>query len=345
MPTGGGSQIVSDTGYDIWDLFETQGAFPSTVWIDHEMRVYDTMNNAGSWSIGNRIDDMLEACGDLCIDGEVCSSVLGDINQDDVISILDLVTLVNYVLGLNELDECQLETSDMNIDGIINIQDLILLVNAVLGLDRGLDVKLDSAELIFINENNKLYMNIRSKTPISGIELKVNTNKLSNIYIEDEFNFNEFSSFNDNVQTYLAFSYDGESISSEDFTIILENTDLVASNINVILSSNNGQLIESKINFSESHEINNLDYQINNLYPNPFNPEAQISYSVPKDGLAKLIAYDVNGRQVSIIENSYHYAGQHQLAWDASDLSSGIYFVQLISDEYVSNMKQAILIK
>ena len=338
MPTGGASQIVHDTGYDIWGLFETGSAFPSTVWIDHEMRVYDTMNNAGSWSIGNRINGMLEACGDLCVDGGGCSNALGDINQDDVISILDLVTLVNYILGLNELNECPLEASDMNIDGIINIQDLILLVNAVLGLDRELDVELDTAELIFTNENNKLYMNIRSETPISGIELKVNTNELSNIYIEDEFNFNEVSNFNDNVQTYLAFSYEGESIYSKDFTIILENSDLVTNNIKVLLSASNGQLIESKINYNESH-------QINNLYPNPFNPKTQISYSVPKDGLVKLIAYDVNGRQISLIENSYHSVGEYQLSWDASNLSSGIYFVQLISDEYVSNMKQAVLIK
>ena len=52
VPNGGASQIIHDTGYDIWELFETGSAFPSTVWLDHEMRVYDQMNNAGSWSIG-----------------------------------------------------------------------------------------------------------------------------------------------------------------------------------------------------------------------------------------------------------------------------------------------------
>ena len=68
MPDGGACQIIEDTGYDIWELFESGGAFPSTVFIDHEMRVYDMMNNAGSWSIGSRIDQMLENCGSLCED-------------------------------------------------------------------------------------------------------------------------------------------------------------------------------------------------------------------------------------------------------------------------------------
>ena len=62
MPNGGASQIIHDTGYDIWELFETGSAFPSTVWLDHEMRVHDQMNNAGSWYIGIRMDEMLAAC-------------------------------------------------------------------------------------------------------------------------------------------------------------------------------------------------------------------------------------------------------------------------------------------
>ena len=56
VPDGGTSQIIHDTGYDIWELFETGSAFPSTVWLDHEMRVHAQMNNAGSWSIGIRMD-------------------------------------------------------------------------------------------------------------------------------------------------------------------------------------------------------------------------------------------------------------------------------------------------
>ena len=49
VPDGGAAQIIHDTSYDIWGMFQSQSAFPSTVWIDHEMTVYDKMNNAGSW--------------------------------------------------------------------------------------------------------------------------------------------------------------------------------------------------------------------------------------------------------------------------------------------------------
>ena len=76
VPDGGATQIISDTGYDIWELFESQSAFPSTVWLNHEMQVFDMMNNAGSWSIGSRIDQMLEDCGSLCEGEGGCTTCL-----------------------------------------------------------------------------------------------------------------------------------------------------------------------------------------------------------------------------------------------------------------------------
>tara|TARA_Y100001970_G_scaffold283198_1_gene397764 strand:+ start:7184 stop:8491 length:1308 start_codon:yes stop_codon:yes gene_type:complete len=58
--------------------------------------------------------------------------LLGDINQDDIIDVLDLVTCVNYILGTIELNNQQTLAADMNEDTIINIQDIILLINNIL---------------------------------------------------------------------------------------------------------------------------------------------------------------------------------------------------------------------
>jgi len=134
MPDGGSSQIITDSGYDIWELFESGGAFPSTVFIDHEMRVYDQMNNAGSYSIGNRIDAMLEECGDLCGgEGDPCSEIsAGDINADTEVNILDVILSVNHVLVIDILTDCALSSADLNEDGSIDITDIILLVNLIL---------------------------------------------------------------------------------------------------------------------------------------------------------------------------------------------------------------------
>ena len=90
-PDGGGSQIVHDTGYNLHTLYNLDNYFPSTIFITHEMQIYDKMNNAGSWSIGSRIDQMLEDCGALC-DGEGgCTTAAGDLNEDEILNIQDLI--------------------------------------------------------------------------------------------------------------------------------------------------------------------------------------------------------------------------------------------------------------
>ncbi len=56
----------------------------------------------------------------------------GDINMDDLINILDVVLMVNYILNLAELSDYQLEIGDVNQDSIVNILDIITLVNSIL---------------------------------------------------------------------------------------------------------------------------------------------------------------------------------------------------------------------
>ena len=57
----------------------------------------------------------------------------GDINQDSIINVIDIVALVNYILGgtLNEAGIC---ASDLNGDTIINVIDIVALVNIILSL-------------------------------------------------------------------------------------------------------------------------------------------------------------------------------------------------------------------
>ena len=58
--------------------------------------------------------------------------ILGDVNQDEIIDILDLVMIVNYVLGTQDFENIQTYAADINEDGIINIQDIITIINIIL---------------------------------------------------------------------------------------------------------------------------------------------------------------------------------------------------------------------
>ena len=56
----------------------------------------------------------------------------GDINQDTIIDILDMVIIINNILGSYDLNQIQFYSADMNEDGIINIQDVIIIINIIL---------------------------------------------------------------------------------------------------------------------------------------------------------------------------------------------------------------------
>ena len=57
------------------------------------------------------------------------SSILGDVNNDEILNVLDVVIIVNMVLGSESLNYF---SADMNSDGAINVQDIIILINLIL---------------------------------------------------------------------------------------------------------------------------------------------------------------------------------------------------------------------
>ena len=60
------------------------------------------------------------------------NGIIGDINQDYVINVLDIINLINFILGTEIPDNNQITLSDLNSDEIVNILDVVMLVNLIL---------------------------------------------------------------------------------------------------------------------------------------------------------------------------------------------------------------------
>jgi hypothetical protein len=67
-------------------------------------------------------------------------------------------------------------------------------------------------------------------------------------------------------------------------------------------------------------------------YPNPFNPSTSISYSLPKDGMVKLEVFNMLGQKVGTLVQDYQRAGNHEVRFDASGLSSGAYYYRITTN-------------
>ena len=78
-------------------------------------------------------------------------------------------------------------------------------------------------------------------------------------------------------------------------------------------------------------------------YPNPFNSSTVISFSIPSNLYALLKVFDVMGQEVATLVNEKLPAGNHSRQWDASNVSSGVYFYRLQCGSFVETKKIVLL--
>ena len=84
-------------------------------------------------------------------------------------------------------------------------------------------------------------------------------------------------------------------------------------------------------------------YELRQNYPNPFNPETTIEFAIAKPGNVEIAVYNLLGQNVLTLVNQKMNAGQHQVQFDASALSSGVYFYAIKSNEFFKTRKMILL--
>ncbi len=97
-------------------------------------------------------------------------------------------------------------------------------------------------------------------------------------------------------------------------------------------------------NVSPSKRVHLLNYKLEQNYPNPFNPSTVIGYQLSESGFTTLKIYNLLGSEVKTLVNKYQNAGVHEVTFDASGLSSGVYFYRLLAGSFIKT-KKLILIR
>ena len=343
--------------HDSWN------AFPTFALIDHTMTVrakpWTLENNSNTsscdgnngtvsgWSGGDSEDflqQLVDECGDLCINGG-CTTAAGDLNEDDILNIQDLITMVNQILGITSLEGCSLEAADMNLDGIINIQDLISLVNAILGSGRTAQLQ-GSADIKYTASGDDLIIRIKSDVDFAGVQLSLINESELNIELKDNSHISQDSHYKNGITRYLAYSIFNQPFDSRTIELLIRSVgNLEINDINIVLADINGDVLTA------SHSQDGMYYQngphsfeLFKLYPNPFNPSTEVSFSLPMDNHVRLSVYDVRGHEVELIFEGAQSVGSHSYTWNAGSLPSGVYYVRLQAGDMVTSQK-ALLVK
>jgi len=84
-------------------------------------------------------------------------------------------------------------------------------------------------------------------------------------------------------------------------------------------------------------------YALSQNYPNPFNPTTTISYSIPQNSYVSLRVFDVLGNEVQTLVNDKKDAGNYTVTFNADGITSGIYFYQLETGNFVTTKKMILM--
>ena len=120
----------------------------------------------------------------------------------------------------------------------------------------------------------------------------------------------------------------------------------------VKINLDNNQIVDldfkAPIMIANANEKNNLkhvpdQFILNQNFPNPFNPETIINYSVPIQSFVSLKIFDLLGNEIKTLVNSYRHPGNYSVKFDASEISSGIYFYRLQAGDFMQTKKMVLI--
>ncbi|MCA0447034.1 MAG: T9SS type A sorting domain-containing protein [Bacteroidetes bacterium] len=103
--------------------------------------------------------------------------------------------------------------------------------------------------------------------------------------------------------------------------------------------------LDGTVSFSQILTIENkaAEFALQQNYPNPFNPSTKIDFSLPVSGYAKLVVFDLLGREVKTLIDQNLEAGFHTAVYDAGNVAAGVYFYQLTFNGKVETRKFTLL--
>jgi hypothetical protein len=129
-------------------------------------------------------------------------------------------------------------------------------------------------------------------------------------------------------------------------------TDITNTNLTVLVDIGNDETIDDTLYLQnqltgvgddEGSLLTPDSYNLAQNYPNPFNPTTTIQYSIPRRSNVTLKVYDVLGNEVTTLVNEEKPAGSYEVEFNASKLSSGIYFYELQAGSFVETKKMILI--
>ncbi len=269
--------------------------------------------------------------------------ILGDINSDAVIDVMDIVRVVNIIIGSGELptdmENC---AADLNLDNSIDVLDILIIINLVLDdNNRGFRSHsiVDKVDLLVSDYK----LELQSEGPIKGLEIIIKSSE-KNISIKDDLSMDIAYNQIGDMHHYLIYDIDGRSILNGSFTLF-ETKDPFKL-VKFMASNTNHKSVDVKYDYTDY--VLPETFVLKKNYPNPFNPTTNIEIENNTLDHIRLVIYDVNGRYITTLVDQTLDIGNYIYQWNGKDsfgqsVASGMYLYTLSNSNFTRTQKMLLL--
>jgi len=316
-----------------------------------------------------------EPIGHNIVDAHINVGVKGDLaNNDGVIDITDIITLLNIILRnvpVPEVGTFEHFLADLNSDGSINVIDIVRAVNIVIGNAVSKQIAASTGPAVLhlsdlkSGDEGRLMLPIKSQFAgfVAGLELilkydpaMIRIGDVQPTALLDGMTVEQ--SVSDGMIHIIIYSVDGRTFQSPSLNTLL--------NIPVEFRGNDGGSISVEQAIIADPQAQGVTLSITNgsvkvsktptsftlglNAPNPFNPSTRISYDVPQTSRIRLTIYNLLGQEVVVLVDGVQAVGCYTVDWHGANtqghsVASGVYLYRLTSETGFTETRRMTLLK
>ena len=350
-----------------WSIFS--GKLPDNLTLTPDGRITGVPDDEGTFNFIVELSDPYSTSQLKALSIAIyAGSIKGDVNGDSHLDLLDVLPVVGYILGRNEFTLSQLWAADAFIDGSIDLSDLVALAHLIVGQLPGaarITYSGTHPSLLRFSQNyegtwSTVSISLENTIPVGGLQLNVKLPQDAKLMTPPQLTERCASlatdySENTGDLAVLIYSLNGDLIAPGSGPIIRlhlsspgntkERGALTMQGATLVGSHGNPLPVNIR---AESGVAAPAPSLFAHNYPNPFNPETFINFSLFDEKSVSVIIYDALGRKVRTIAEGTLKAGAHTVLWDGRDEGgtsspSGVYYCRIDGGDIVQTVKLALI--
>jgi len=287
--------------------------------------------------------DMSESDFSKAIAATPFSAANGDANGDMSVNVLDIISIVSYMLE-DDPAPFLFDAADLNGDDVINILDIIGVISIIINDGVGKQVYANATESIFSLKDNKIMAS--SNGAIGGYQFMINGN-VEDLNVSSEYSMEVVTKkLEEDKMLVMVYSLTGNTIPEGNHPILtLSKTDDITFS-DLVVADTKGRAVSSQ--FGDGGELIPEEFKLEQNYPNPFNASTTIAYQLPQASDVSMKIYNLLGQTVYTQQITDQRAGYYHYTWQGLDnhghgLPSGLYIYQIKADKFVDSKKMILL--